>query len=149
MKKAFLFCAFSLTVLALQAQLKPVKWTFASEKTGDQEYTLTLTADCQVGWNIYSQNTDPDGPIPTSFTFAPTAGFELIGETEEAGHKKEGYDEMFQMNVIKYTDEVVFTQKVKLTESPVTIKGFVEYMCCDDEKCLPPTKEGFYFTLED
>ncbi|GJM35382.1 MAG: hypothetical protein DHS20C18_43830 [Saprospiraceae bacterium] len=148
MKKAFLFCAFSLIVLALQAQLKPITWSFESEKTGDQEYTLTLTADAQVGWNIYSQKSSAEGPIPTSFTFAPTDGFELIGETAEVGHKKEGYDPLFEVQVIKYSGEVVFTQKVKVTENPVTIKGFVEYMCCDDEKCLPPTKEGFYFTLD-
>ena len=72
---------------------------------------------------------------------------ELVGKTTEDGHKKEGFDEMFGMNVVKFTDKVVFTQKVKVKKGTKSIKGVVNYMCCDSEMCLPPKDVSFEILL--
>jgi len=34
-----------------------------------------------------------------------------------------------------------------LTDKPVTVKGYVNFMCCDDTKCLPPDDEEFSFSF--
>jgi hypothetical protein len=66
----------------------------------------------------------------------------MIGEIKEEGKKVEGYDEMFEMNVIKYASQVVFSQKIKAEDLEV-LEGSVRFMTCDDEKCLPPQRNPF------
>ncbi len=130
------------------AQINPVKWDYAATKINDTEFEVTFTATIDNGWNIYSQHTDPSGPVPTSINFEENANIEIIGETVETGKKKEAFDELFGVNVIKFGGEVVFTQKVKATGDGNEIKGYLEYMSCDDEKCLPPKEVDFSIILK-
>ncbi|MEM9261867.1 MAG: hypothetical protein AAGA62_19650, partial [Bacteroidota bacterium] len=44
-------------------------------------------------------------------------------------------------------EPVTFTQTVKIKDYSQPIELMVEYMCCDDEQCLPPTDEVFTFNL--
>ena len=88
--------------LSLIAQdLNPVTWSFFSEKTGTDEYTITYSADVTPGWYIYSQHTDPSGPVPTAFYVEDNPNITLIGDVTEEGKKKEGFDDLFEINVIK------------------------------------------------
>ena len=52
-------------------------------------------------------------------------------------------EKVFNMNVPYFTDEVVFQQKIKLNKGATTVKGKVEFMVCDDKKCLPPNEIAF------
>lgn len=45
-----------------------------------------------------------------------------------------------------YEKEVTFIQRIKLTGENFTVKGYLRYMTCDDQSCLPPTSEEFEFT---
>ena len=130
------------------AQINPVQWDYKAKKVADNEYEVVFTAKTDEGWNIYSQHTDPSGPIPTSFIFDENPTIEFIGEVEEKGKKKEGFDDLFGVNVIKFAGEVLFTQKVKTQKIGNHIKGYLEYMCCDDERCLPPKEVEFDIVLE-
>ncbi len=138
------------TVTFLNAQIfKPVHWKFDSKKINDTEYDLIATAKLDKGWYTYSQFIKGDGPIPTAFTFKPTGQYELIGKTEEASeHTKSGFDKIFDMNITKFSDEVRFTQHVKLKAASADISGSVNYQSCDEEKCLPPQDEAFNFALK-
>jgi DsbC/DsbD-like thiol-disulfide interchange protein len=49
----------------------------------------------------------------------------------------------FGMKVAFFEKSVIFQQKVKVSKFPVTVKGSVEYMVCNDEKCLPPDTKSF------
>jgi len=142
-----LFCCllFSNNVLS---QINPVKWDYTAKKINNEEFEVTFTATIDNGWNIYSQHTDPSGPVPTSINFEENANIEIIGEAVETGKKKEAFDELFGVNVIKFGGEVVFTQKVKTKGGANEIKGYLEYMSCDDEKCLPPKEVDFSIVLE-
>jgi len=142
-----LFCCllFSNNVLS---QINPVKWDYAAKKINNEEFEVIFTATIDKGWNIYSQHTDPSGPVPTSINFEENANIEIIGEAVETGKKKEAFDELFGVNVIKFGGEVVFTQKVKTKRGANEIKGYLEYMSCDDEKCLPPKEVDFSIVLE-
>ena len=51
------------------------------------------------------------------------------------------------MIVTKFYNEARFTQRIKLLSDSATITGNLDYMTCDDEKCLPPTDEDFSFDL--
>ena len=141
----FFFCCF---LNALSAQIDPVKWEYGAKKINSEEYEVTFVANVDNGWYIYSQHTDPSGPVPTSINFEDNEAMELIGKTIETGDKKEAFDDLFGVNVIKFAKEVVFTQKVKVKKEGTNAKGYLEFMSCDDEKCLPPKEVEFTIPLK-
>ncbi|MCB0521880.1 MAG: sugar transporter [Lewinellaceae bacterium] len=148
MKKISLFTLALLLSGAVFGQLNPVKWTYESRKAGDGEYDLVFTAHIQEGWYVYSQFLESDeGPVRTTFTFDENSQVELVGNCKEDGHKYEGFDELFYMNIIKFSGEPMFTQRVKI-KAPTTLTGHLEFMTCDNEKCLPPKEVEFRFGLE-
>ena len=131
------------------AQQNPVSWDHHFEKVNENTYKLVFTASIDAGWYLYSQYLESDeGPIPTSFNFTESGQFKLAGKTEEVGKKKEGYDELFGMNIVKYGNKVEFVQKVKVTGKETKVAGFVEFMTCDDNQCLPPNQLDFVFVLK-
>ncbi|MEZ5039826.1 MAG: protein-disulfide reductase DsbD family protein [Saprospiraceae bacterium] len=127
---------------------QPVEWTFSAHKVADKEYDLQFTATIEPGWFIYSQKANEDGPIPTSFYFTADPGFEPVGIPKEEGEKKEGMDDIFGIHLIKYAKKATFTQRVMLTEEVETISGYLEFMCCNDKQCLPPSTIDFVFNFK-
>ncbi len=134
--------------ILLGQPISPVTWTFNLEKVNEQEYDLVFTADIDDGWNVYSQFLDEGGPWPTTITYE-TEEVETIGKAIEDGHKKEGMDQIFEMNVIKFLSDkpYVIRQRIKKGSASL-ISGYLTYMTCDDEKCLPPTDVDFSFNLD-
>lgn len=151
MHRIGLACLLMLTIVTSSYSqiFKPVKWSFSQEKISDKEYYLVFTAKIDKGWTIYSQFTADDGPIPTTITFEESTGIELVGKASESGKKKEGMDALFGVNVIKFLADKPFVmkQKVKVKDASKKVSGYVTYMACDDEKCLPPTDEEFSFSF--
>lgn len=149
MKKVLLF-AFGMLVfgsLSAQEELNPVKWTYQAVKVADGEFDLVFKPAITDGWYVYSQYLESeDGPIPTSFHFEDNAAVQLVGKVEEGGEKHEGFDDLFQMNVVKFSGQPTFTQRVKIS-GEAKITGYVEYMTCDETRCLPPTEVDFRFSL--
>jgi cytochrome c biogenesis protein CcdA/thioredoxin-related protein len=151
MKKVILvlFCLFIGQFYATAQILDPVKWTTSVEKISDTEYKLISTATIDAGWHLYSQDVPDDGPIPTSFTYDDANGaIKIVGNTlEEKGHTIN--DPVFEMLIKYFEDKAIFEQKIEVLGDKTTINGFVEYMVCDDEKCLPPTEVDLVFNLID
>lgn len=131
-----------------QAQiLEPVKWHFSSEHQEVNQVLLRFTATIEPGWHLYSQEVPENGPIPTTFTFNKSDAYKPEGRVSEPRPYEE-FDESFGMDIKFFKDEVVFTQIVHLkTDDPVIISGSVEFMVCDDSRCLPPTTVDFSFPL--
>ena len=128
--------------------LDPISWSFSKERTGEGEYDLIFTAGIENKWHLYSQFLPEGGPIPTSFRFDESTTFERIGEVEEVTKPEVKFDPSFNMDLTMFSHEAVFRQKIRvLSEEAFTLAGSVEYMCCDDERCLPPTEEEFQFTI--
>ncbi len=128
----------------------PVSWKFEHEKLADGEYLLKFVATMESGWYIYSQDNSGDGPVPTSFTFKPGKTWERMdgdGMLEEVGKVYDSHDPVFDMQVKKYKDQVVFQTKIKTTKAVDRIRGELEFMTCDDSKCLPPAIEKFRFVV--
>ncbi|MCK9412867.1 MAG: thioredoxin family protein [Prolixibacteraceae bacterium] len=148
-KRIFLFALLLAAFQMVSAQiLEPVKWSFDSKKTGDSEYELRFIATMDNGWHLYSQFVPSGGPIPTSFKFDKLSGFILVGKVVEPKPLEEN-DPNFNMVVKYFTKSVVFTQKVKvISDKHVEVKGFLEFMCCNNQNCLPPTEVNYSFKLE-
>ena len=131
--------------------LEPVKWETSFNKISDSDYELIFTAEIDDEWNVYSQFTGDGGPVPTAIYYDSIKGAELIGDAEEFGHRKEGPDPLFEgTNVIKFLGDEAFVikQKIKVTDISEPIIGAVEFMTCDDTRCLPPTFVDFVITLD-
>ena len=150
MRKIIPFSIFLLSVsFTFGQQLNPVKWTQTVQKVSENEYDIVFTANVEDGWYVYSQFLEGDnGPIPTSFNFNSNDQIEFIGKTKETGKKKAGYDEMFMMDVVKFGGKVTFTQRVKTSASSTNVSGYLEYMTCDNERCLPPAAVDFSLDLQ-
>jgi len=139
---------FILPLLTFSQVLDPVKWSFRTERTSNDEATLMLVAKIDKGWHLYSQHLPAGGPLPTVFNFNDSKDYTLIGEASEPEGVEE-YDPNFEMNLKFFDGTVVFKQKIRiLTTEPFTVGGELEFMCCDDKRCLPPTGVDFSFDLK-
>jgi thiol:disulfide interchange protein len=153
MKKRYFFTTLIATFLVLQsfAQiLEPVKWSFSTNKISETEYELILNASIDEKWHLYSQFIEEGGPIPTSFTFESNNYYELIDSVSENPKPTVEYDETFMMDLGYFANNATFTQRIKvLSEDQFKIIGVLEFMCCDDERCLPPKDVDFEFTINE
>lgn len=125
----------------------PVKWSYAAKKLSSTEAVVFLRATIQDGWHIYSQNVKDGGPIKTSFTFAASKEYSLVGKTTEPTPLTK-YEKAFTMDVSYFEKSVTFQQKIKLKSANVSaVKGKLEFMTCNDRKCLPPDDLDFSIPL--
>lgn len=148
MKRLIIIIIALFSLNAVQAQIfDPVKWTFAAKKTGKDEVVLFLKATIDNGWNIYSQHIGEGGPVPTSFNFTPSNDYQLVGEVLEPTPNKK-FEKTFDMQVLYFSKEVVFQQKIKLKKGQTVVKGAVEFMVCNDQQCLPPDEKTFAITVK-
>ena len=149
MRKSFLLLALSFLIASASGQiLDPVKWKFSSNQLSENEYELVFTALIDEHWTVYSQHIKEDGPVPTSFYFTEGDNYERIGEVEESPeNRKTIHDNVFDMEVTKFYHKAVFKQKVKVSDTSRPIEGFLEFMTCDDTRCLPPAEVEFSFSL--
>lgn len=140
LRKVVLSVLFFLSAMTLSfAQIfEPVKWSYETRQTGENEYELVFKATIDDGWHLYSQFIQDGGPIKTSFNFDTINAVELLGKVEERGELEQDYDPNFEMELKWFSHEVEFVQKVKLKTEGAVAKGWLEFMTCDDQRCLPP-----------
>ena len=87
-------------VLPLKAQIyDPVTWSFEVGAVEANEVDLTIHADIEEGWHLYSQEAG-EGPISTSFNFFENSKMELKGSVKE-GKAIEDFDPNFDA-VLKF-----------------------------------------------
>lgn len=149
MKKIFL--ALFITLVALQGQsqkLAPVKWAYQAVKTGDKKYNVIITANVDAPWHIYSQFVKK-GPIPTTVQFAKNPLVIVNGSTKEVGNLEKKFDNNFGAVIGSFGGKVQFIQAVTLKVNTKTkLTGTIEYMVCNEERCLPPTKQSFEVDIQ-
>jgi thiol:disulfide interchange protein DsbD len=148
MKKALIFISLMVMGIGAFAQIEaPVKWSYAAKRISSTEAVVFLKATIQDGWHIYSMNVKDGGPIKTSFTFSPSKEYTLNGKTTEPAPLSK-YEKSFSMDVSYFEKAVIFQQKIKLKSAgATTVKGQLEYMTCNDKKCLPPEDIDFAIPL--
>ncbi len=126
----------------------PVLWQMSSKQINDTEVELIFKASIEEHWHLYSQDI-PMAPPATTFNFDVNADFERVGEVTETESISE-YDPNFEMILKYFSNEATFTQKIKLlTSDRIEIKGFINFMSCDDTQCLPPDDKEFSFVFNE
>jgi thiol:disulfide interchange protein DsbD len=148
MKNITFGCCFLLVYLQSFSQTSPVKWTFSAKKKTSGEYTVYLAAMVPSPWHIYSQNTPSGGPLPTKITFSKNPLLSITDNAAEEGKAKTIHDKNFGVDVIYFQNDAKFVQTVTLKAAVKTsLHGTVEYMVCNDNKCLPPVTIPFDIIL--
>ena len=123
---------------------EPVKWTFELKNTSKTTAEVVIKANIDAGWHLYGLDIPDNGPRPTTITFESIKNAKKVGKLVGLSKLKEVYDPNFDMKLTWYAGEAVFVQKLSSEDaSKIRIKGSVEFMVCNDESCLPPTKESF------
>ena len=115
----------------------PVKWTHSLEKISGDTYKITHTAQIDAKWHLYSQFSNPEGAIPTEFTYATsTETIELLGPTEES-ESITAFDAVFEMDLTFFDGQAIFQQTFRVLDTALTeIKGEINYQACDDKLCI-------------
>lgn len=143
--RAFLLLLATICTLSLSAQIyNPVKWAITLTPAGEGNYTFLAKATIDDGWSVYSQFLEnEDGPIATTVNFDEGSHYKLIGKNKESDNAKKIYDKVFEMQVIKFQHSYSIEQKIKVSDPSKPITGYVNFMTCNDERCLPPTDVDF------
>ncbi len=153
MKKFFLLAAivsiFSFHFSICQAQmLDPAKVSCSVKETSATEAELVITVKLDAGWHMYSQHTDENGPIATSFEFTKSKDYALVGKVSEPKPHEEN-DPLFGCVVKSFEGTVMFRQKIKrLSQTDFTVKGVISYQLCNNGSCIPPEDHDITFKVK-
>jgi thiol:disulfide interchange protein DsbD len=136
--------------LGLHAQvLEPVKWKFSLNRISDTQVEVVADATIDDNWHLYSTKIPAGGPIPTSLNIEPSGSLKLVGEVKQSPEPKPFFDEAFQMELGYFSNTARLTQLVDLSsDASLAIEGYVEFMVCDDQRCLPPERIDFELKVE-
>ncbi len=129
----------------LSAQiLTPVKWSTSIEMTDDANGVIVMKATIDHGWHVYSNDLDPSvGPSPLSVTFDKLDGVKLKGrwKPSKAAHRE--FDQMFEAELSWWSGSVELRQPFTATKDKFVIEGTIAYSACNDQNCIPPSRENF------
>jgi len=143
---SFLIVSFFVVSKLFAQVYEPVKWQMSSKQINETEVELIFKASIEDTWHLYSQDI-PMAPPATTFNFEANPNFERLGDVSETEAISE-YDANFDMVLKYFSHEATFIQKIKLLSTEqVDIKGYINFMSCDDTQCLPPSDEEFSFTF--
>lgn len=147
MKKLTILLFLFLSLNATSQILDPIEWSTEVVKISDKEYDLVATATIEDGWHLYSQSVPENGPRPTTFIFESNGKYLKKGNTKEG----EGYevdDPIFEMRIKYFDTKAQFIQRIRLkSQDAFVVNGTVEYMTCNDTKCLPPKEVDLEFEI--
>lgn len=148
MKKTISAITLIMCSLFLKAQiLTPVSWSFAAKRISKTEGVVFIKATIDESWHIYSQYIKEDGPVKTSFTFAPSINYVIIGPTIEPKPITK-FEKVFNIDVRYFEHSVIFRQKIRLKTLQTVIEGNLEYMTCNEKQCLPPNNVQFKIPIK-
>jgi hypothetical protein len=129
----------SFSFFEVKAQREPVTWLISVDSVAKNDGLLICRATILPGWHLYSQHLQEGGPMPTRFEYN-RQGYKTIGQTSENGRRTTYHDELYDMEVVWYSEDVIFTQRLQKIEPKSFVKGTIEYMVCNGEICMPAKK---------
>lgn len=135
--------------IAVSAQMKePVKWKIEIKEVNQYEVQVVAHATIEEGWKTYGLNVPDGGPVATEITFEEMVNAKALKTPLEVTKPTVKHDAVFDMEVPYFKKEATISQNVRITKRPATVKGYLTYMCCDNETCLPPTDVEFSFEIK-
>lgn len=135
---------FYIWLIPIQAQLlDPVSFhitDFPEEVKAGERFTITVRAEIEGEWHLYSALNDPDaGPYPTTFT-PVSDGLMSAGEITET-EPRIVLDPNFNAKLGWHSREALFNIPVVFDISSQGARDAaldILYQVCDDRSCLPP-----------
>lgn len=123
---------------------EPISWSHELKITSKTTGEIIHKASIEDKWHLYGMNIPKGGPRPTVIAYENVINAELVGKVTSTSKLLEVMDPNFNMKLSWYAKEAIFVQKISFTDATqVKVEGYIEYMACDDERCLPPTEEAF------
>jgi thiol:disulfide interchange protein DsbD len=152
------FLTFLLILLASPAawaqlpMANPASWMATAEpkraEPGDV-VLVTLAAEIGAGWRMYAMDSPVGKPLGVSYEEPP--GFVATGPVTQP-EPKQGYDQTLDRDYTYFSDRTTLTRAFRVTEEArsgsAAIAGAVTFMVCNDEICLPPTREPFRVAID-
>lgn len=130
------------------AILQPVKWTTKIEMTGETEGAIFFSADIEPGWHLYGMNLPQGGPKSTVISIGSIEGAVLSGELTPSVKPQEGIDEIFNLKLSWWANNVTFIQRFKLEGSKgCRIAGEISFQACNNKTCISPARISFDETI--
>ncbi len=135
--------------------LKPVRWSLVE---GSGPHTIapgravevTLQADIEKGWHIYSLTQKPGGPIPLRIQLVGAADVAVRGAIK-APRPVTKFDPNFGIETELHRGKPKFTLAVGVPAGSLAGKREVQvaarYQACSATLCLPPRTEKLGLTL--
>lgn len=137
---AALFCC-----IVAVAQPNPAKWTYKVVEGAEGAADIVFTVSLDSGWHIYDCGPYESGVNATTFTFAECPGVELVGGIVYGSEPVRTVDPIYG-EIGYFEGSASFTQKV-VASGPATLDVNVEWMCCNDTNCIPPSDQDFKVAL--
>lgn len=122
---------------------KVVKWSASATRESDNIYVLILTAKIEKSWYVYSQFISDEGPVKTSVRLENADKLDLFEKSTEEGSRKAGFDDIFGMELIKFSNQMIIKQRLKSSTPLDALSGYIEFMTCNGEICYPPSEVFF------
>ena len=100
--------------------------------------TVVIKGTIDPTWHLYSPKTDPNlGPIALSVTFEKVKGIKKIGSLEFLTTPVAHQDDNFGGMVYIWENVVEIHQAFRIKKAGA-LKLTLNYMTCDETKCIPP-----------
>ena len=139
MKKlqTFLFCLIAFSCYSQE----PVKWDFAVSDIKNGELKLTIRAEIDKNWRLYSPKVYDDGPLATEVNFFSDSLSVRKKGSLLSSKPLDEFDPYFFKNISFFKNEAEFYQTLYYKKSSgEPIKGEISYQVCDDRLCIFRTK---------
>ena len=131
-----------------------VQWTATAEPEAvapGGEVRVRLRTSITDGWKMYAVDSPPPSRGVRVHVDSLVGSVRQIGELHQI-EPKTGYDPNFDKTVRYFegTAEVAARFAIEGVSAPeqVTLSGSVEFMICNDQMCLPPTRKPFSVAVQ-
>lgn len=126
--------------------IDPTKWSSEIVELEDGSAKVVISVEIEENWHLYGLDVAEGGPVPTSFTVTPEGA--LRSPFAPKDPPIETFDQVFEMEVTYFEDHAVFEATIDKESVGPSLEVEVEFMLCDDSRCLPPDVETFSFDTE-
>jgi hypothetical protein len=150
MKNIVLTWLLLLAVSVSYAQsVNPVHWKCWSKRLSSDTYELHFTAAIDNPYHIYAQLNNTEIALPTKINFYSNSFIKIQGKVNESGNLENLQESDSGEMINYYADKVDFMQVIILKSKIKTkVKGYIDYMACTNEHCLPQAKQIFSITVQ-
>lgn len=126
-----------------------ISWKQSHKKISDSEIELLFSANIEGQWHLYGTDIPARGPTPTHLIIDKIVGGELVGKLTSDRAPIAKQDPFFNMKISFWEKNVTLRQRIEVSDpSTFKVEGALRYMICDDEQCMPPTSEEFFYNAK-